>query len=220
MAGAQCVAISIIRAPESNGLRRILLHLNPLEFTLNEEIIADLKLRLNTWHKSSADDSLGKLELESTSGYESGMQVKHLAPILTNKGKRANEYSCTLEVPEALLSFTSAYNVTEVPRKRPGFRRFQATEALKNSAPLLRDNPVKMLILQVAIAHLNDAQRSQVLKQDVQVSAEVEDRVYSLTKSCAEIFAETQLAQREEVKEQSAQQYQQPIHHGPDGWMA
>src|ERR1035437_3556158 len=49
------------------GLRE-LLHLNPLEVTSDEEIIADVKLRLNTWRKSSADDSFGKLELESTPG--------------------------------------------------------------------------------------------------------------------------------------------------------
>jgi len=201
------------------GLRE-LLHLNPIEFTLNEEIVVDLKLRLKTWHKSSSDDSLGKLELESTPGYQSGIHIRNLAPILTNQGKRANEYSCTLEIPEALLSFTSAFNVTEVPRIRPGYRRFQTTEATKNNAPLIRDNPVKMLIQEVAIAHLNEEQKQQVLKQDLQVSAEIEDRVYSLTKSCAEVFAETQLAQGEEVTKQSAQRYQQPINQGPDGWMA
>jgi hypothetical protein len=199
------------------GLRE-LLHLNPFEFTSNEEIIADVKSLLTTWYKSSADDTFGTLELESTPGYEGGIQLRHLAPILTNRGKRANEYSCTLEIPEELLSFSSGYNVTEVARTRPNFRRFQATEVIKNGAPLLRDNPMKMLVIQVAIAHLNEAQREHALNQYVQVSADIGDRAYSITKSCAEIFAGAPLPQPEKVKEQSVQQ-QQPVYHGPDGWM-
>jgi hypothetical protein len=119
-----------------------------------------------------------------------------------------------------LLSFTTAYNTLEVQRRQPGYRRFQATEKTKQNQPLLRDNPVKMLTQDVAVVHLTNEQKEQVLKQYVQVSADIGDRAYSLTKSCAEIFAETQLAQREEVTEQSAQQHQQPIYRGPDGWMA
>lgn len=42
------------------GLRE-LLHLNPLEFTSNDEIIVDLKARLTTWHKSSDSDQFGDL---------------------------------------------------------------------------------------------------------------------------------------------------------------
>jgi hypothetical protein len=57
-----------------------------------------------------------------------------------------------------------------------------------------------MLTQDVAIAHLNVAQQEQVLKQNVLVSAEIENRMYSLTKSCAEIFAETQPAQRDEIE--------------------
>jgi hypothetical protein len=201
------------------GLRE-LLHLNPLEFTSNDQIITDLKAKLNTWHRSSETDHFGELELEVFPGHQGSIRIKHLTPILTSKGKRANEYSCTIEVPEILLSFAaSTHYALEVARKQPGFRRFQATEKTKNNAQLMRDNPVKMLILDVAIAHLNAAQQEQALKQTVLVSAEIEDHVYSLTKSCAEIFAETQLEKREEVTEQSAQQ-RQPTYHGPDGWMA
>jgi hypothetical protein len=200
------------------GLRE-LLHLNPLEFTSNDQIITDLKATLNTWHKSSASDRFGELQLEVFPGREGAIQVKRLTPILTNRGKRANEYSCTIEVPESLLSFGSARYVLEVARNQPGFRRFQATEKTKNNAQLMRDDPVKMLTLDVAIAHLNAAQQEQALKQSVLVSAEIEDQVYSLTKSCVAIFAGTQLAQGEEVTEQNAQQHQPPIYRGPDGWM-
>jgi hypothetical protein len=180
------------------GLRE-LLHLNPLEFTSSDQIITDLKAKLNTWYRSSESDDLGELRLEVFPGREGSIQVKRLTPILTNKGKRANEYSCTLELPELLLSFNSAFNMLEVQR-RPGYRRLQATEKTKQNEPLLRDNPVKMLTQDVAIAHLNVAQQEQVLKQNVLVSAEIENRMYSLTKSCAEIFAETQPAQRDEIE--------------------
>jgi hypothetical protein len=167
------------------GLRD-LLHLNPFEFTSNDEVIADIKSKLATWYKSSANDSTGELQLEAFPGYESGLQVKKLTPILTYKGSRANEYSCTLEIPELLLSFNSAFNVLEVQR-RPGYRRFRATEITKRQ-PLLRNEPVKMLTQDVAIIHLTNEQKDQVLKQYVQVSADIGDSAYSLTKSCAEIF--------------------------------
>ena len=182
------------------GLRE-LLHLNPLEFTSNDHILTDLKARLNIWHKSSERDSFGELQLEVFPGREGAVQVKRLTPILTSRGKRANEYSCTIEVPEILLSFAgSTHYMLEVPRKQAGFRRFQATEKTKNNAPLMRDEPVKMLTLDVAIANLNASQQEQVLKQTALVSAEIENRLYSLTKSWGDIFADTQLAQREEIE--------------------
>lgn len=180
------------------GLRE-LLHLNPLEFTSNDEIITDLKVRLKTWHRSSESDSFGELQLEVFPCRESGIQVKRLTPILTNKGKRANEYLCTIEVPDVLLNFTSASYMLEIPRNRAGYRRFQATEKTKLNAQLMRDVPVRMLILDVAIEHLNAVEQDQVLRQDVLVSAEIGDQMYSLTKSCAEIFSGTHLVQRAEI---------------------
>jgi len=182
------------------GLRE-LLHLNPLEFTSNDQIITDLKTRLNTWRKASESDDFGELQLEVFPGREGGIQVKRLTPVLTSRGKRANEYSCTIDVPEILLNFAgSTCYMFEVSRKQPGFRRFQATEKTKNNAQLMRDDPVKMLNLDVAIAHLNEAQREQALMQNVLVSAEIEDHEYSLTKSCAEIFAAAQPAKSEEIE--------------------
>jgi hypothetical protein len=201
------------------GLRE-LLHLNPFEFTSNEEVIAEVKLRLNTWHKSSANDDSGELELEVFPAYESGIHVKQLTTILINKGSRANEYSCTLEIPELLLSHTTGYIVGEQPRSKPGYRMFQMTETARQNTPLIRGCRMKMMNLSVAIAHLKPEQRDQALKQDVLMSAEIGQHSYSLAKGCAEIFAETQLPQKEEVIEKSAQQHQPPIHNGPDGWMA
>ncbi|MFP5226015.1 MAG: hypothetical protein ACLGXA_00180 [Acidobacteriota bacterium] len=182
------------------GLRE-LLHLNPLEFTSNDQIIADLKARLDTWHMSSGRDNSGELNLEVLPGREGSVQVKRLTPILTNKGKRASEYSCTIEVPEVLLSFAgSTTYMLEVSRRQPRFRRFQATEKTKRDAPLMRDDPVRMLTLDVAIANLNPAQHEEVLTQNVFVSAEIENRTYSLTKRCAEIFTEAQPAMKEEIE--------------------
>ena len=172
------------------GLRE-LLHLNPLEFTSNDQIIIDLKARLEMWRKALENDNSGELQLEVFPGREGPTQVKRLTPILTNRGKRANKYSCTIEVPEILLSFAgSTRYMFEVSRKQEGFKRFQVTEKTKSNAQLMRDDPVKMLTLDVAIDHLNAAQRERVLKQHVLVSAEIENRTYSLMKSCEEIFPE------------------------------
>jgi len=181
------------------GLRE-LLHLNPFEFTSNEEVVADVTSKLAIWHKSSASDGMGELQLEVFPGRQGGIQVKKLTPILKYKGSRANEYSCTLEIPELLLSFSSAFNMLEVPQREAGYRRLQATETTKQNQPLLRDDPVKMLTQDVAIAHLTEEQKEKVLRQNVRISADIGDHTYSLKKSCAEIFAETQPAQREEIE--------------------
>jgi hypothetical protein len=52
----------------------------------------------------------------------------------------------------------------------------------------------------VAIAHLSNEQKEQVLKQSVKVSADIGDRVYTLTKGCAEIFPDAKPAQNEEIE--------------------
>jgi hypothetical protein len=180
------------------GLRE-LLHLNPFEFTSNEEVIADIKERLKTWFKSSANDNFGELELEVFPGYESGIRVKHLTPILINKGSRANEYSCTLEIPIVLLSHMGGSIVGEQQRGKPGFRTFVMTEEARGKSPMIRESRMEMMKLSVAIDHLTEEQREQALKQDVHVFGEIGEREYSLTKSCAEIFAETQPARRKET---------------------
>lgn len=99
------------------------------------------------------------------SAFPSATPPNRQAPIPTYKGSRANEYSCTLEIPELLVNFNIAYNALEVQRK-PKYRRFQATEITKQRHPLLRDNPVKMLTQDVAIAHLTNEQTEQVLRQN------------------------------------------------------
>jgi hypothetical protein len=191
-------AAYIERGVGREGLRD-LLHLNPLEFTSNDEIIADLKSKLATWHKSSSSDNLGEVDLDIFPGYQSQIRVKHLTPVLINRGNRANEYSCTLEVPKALLSHQNGWIVGEQPGGRPGFRTFLMTEEAKGKSPLIRGSRIEMMKITVAIDHLTQEQREQALKQDVEVIAQIGDRAYSLTKSCAEIFAETQLAQREQI---------------------
>jgi hypothetical protein len=81
--------------------------------------------------------------------------------------------------------------------------------------------PMTILTEDVSISHLSEEERKQTLMQEVLVSADIDDRHYSLRKSCAELFSEIELfAEREKVKEQSANHYVQPINSGPNGWMA
>jgi hypothetical protein len=116
------------------GLRD-LLHLNPTVFSNNSDVIKDFKAKLDAWcPQSISEDDQGKLELKCERGYESGIQVMHLTPVLTNKARRVKEYSCTLDIPGALLTFNSASHVIEVQRSRPGYRRFRVTEEPKQHA--------------------------------------------------------------------------------------
>lgn len=108
--------------------------------------------------------------------------------MLTNKGSRAKEYACTLDVPASLLSWNTASYYVEVQGAKSGYRRFRVTEAHKSNTPILKDQTIEMLGLDVSITHLGEPARSEVLSQPVYVSAEMETHSYELTVPCSEIF--------------------------------
>jgi hypothetical protein len=174
------------------GIRE-LLHLNPSLFKANDEVIADLKSRLSTWQvpdtNSSSEDEYGKLDLRHTPRYEAPVgRVVRLEPSLTNKGPRAKEYACTLDVPSQLLSWNTSSYYVEAQGAKAGYRRFRVTESFKQNLPILKDQTMEMLGLDVSITHLGEPQRSEVLRLPIYVAAEMDSHTYDLAVQCAEVF--------------------------------
>jgi hypothetical protein len=176
------------------GIRE-LLHLNPAVFKTNDDVIVDLKDRLSMWQapdtKSSSEDEYGKLDLRHHPRFEAPVgRVVRLAPILTNKGSRAKEYACSLDVPSPLLSWNTSSYYVEAQGAKAGYRRFRVTEVTKQNAPILKDQTMEMLGLDVSITHLSEPSRSEVLKLPIVLSAELESHSYELTVTCDEVFRE------------------------------
>jgi hypothetical protein len=111
------------------GLRHVL-HLNPIEFTDESEVLAALKERLSPLAKSLRPHDV-HLELVSTvSPRQDGHAIRKIELKLVNDtNKRIMEYNGELLIPAALLKHWSAFYPHEVGRSDP--RRFQFDE--KNS---------------------------------------------------------------------------------------
>jgi hypothetical protein len=175
------------------GIRE-LLHLNPITFTQNAEVLADIKSKLSIWstsggQSSPSDDEFGTLELRHSPRYEAHVgRVVDLKPFLSNKGSRAKEYACTLEVPSQLLSWSNASYYVEVTGNRAGYRRFRVTEETKQRVPILKDQELEMLVLNVSITHLKEPERHGVLAMPIYVLAELESHSYDLTVPCTQVF--------------------------------
>lgn len=173
---------------------RDLLHLNPIEFTNNEEVLAVLGERLATWKQqfrpnSNAQDDRGSLELRFEPTYESGNRIVNLTPILTNNGARAKDYSCTIEVPARLLSFSNAKYLLEVSAARAQYRRFRATEEHKQFRPLQRGDSIEMLKLGISVTEIPASEREQLFRLPIYVLGEIETHGYSLEVPCGELFS-------------------------------
>ena len=148
------------------GIRE-LLQLNPMSFVTDKEILIDLSSKIETWkpkiQQSLSGDERGKLDLHYAEGHESGVRVIYLIPTLTNKGQRANEYSCMLEVPRELLDFSKAVMVKEIGTERPGYRRFLASDVSERKE-LFKGLPIQFLNLAVSTEGLFSSQKALVYK--------------------------------------------------------
>lgn len=172
---------------------RDLLHLNPTVFKTNDEVVADLKGRLSAWHapksRPASEDEHGELGLKHHAQFHAQAgRLVCLTATLTNKGARAKEYACTLEVPSQLLSWETCGYFLEKPSNRPGYRFFQYTEATRDNAPLLKGETIKMFMLDVSITNLREPMRSEMLALSIYLSAEIEAHSYELTVPCSEVF--------------------------------
>lgn len=185
------IASYIENGVDREGIRD-LLHLNPVWFTNNDEVLEEFKRKLAAWEPSQAEpnfeDEFGKLELIHQAGYGGiAGNVIHLTATLTNLTSRANEYACTLEVPAALLSFSGNTTYVVEVGSRSGYRRFRTTEAHKGM-PLVKGETMDMLNLDISMSGLPPDLRSKVLEQAICVTAEMGSYSYKREIPCSRIF--------------------------------
>jgi hypothetical protein len=177
---------------------RTLLHLNPKQFTTNDEILEDLKQKASLWPKSSLpefgeriiSDEKGTLKLlVARSNSVPGLPVASLTPQFMNTGARVKEYSCAIEIPTPLLNFQSASFMIETTSIRPGYRKFRMTEQNRSGVPIQRDEMVDLMIIEIARMNLGNTDRDKVSSQPIFVTAEMDDRLYRVSMIVDSIFA-------------------------------
>jgi hypothetical protein len=113
---------------------RCFLHLNPFEFTADQEVLLRLPELLEPW-KSLAPVESTILLNSATSRVQDGHQISRLeVTLVNNTGRRIKEYTCDVRVPADILKHWGAHYVGEVrPSGEPGRRLFRFTEADKGS---------------------------------------------------------------------------------------
>jgi hypothetical protein len=119
---------------ESVGLEglRVLLHLNPIEFANESEVLAALPERLEPW--KSLKPSGIRLELASEGNrQQEGHTIRTLVTILDNDtNKRITQYTCVVRLPASILKHWNTVYTMEIPSGDQGRRHFRFDESSYN----------------------------------------------------------------------------------------
>ena len=110
------------------GLRQ-LLHLNPVEFTDDSEVLAALPERIAKWPTLTPAGI--RLQLESVrQPSESGHPIsKYTVTLINDTNQRIREYTGEVSVPSGILKHWSTGYTTEIRRNDPNRRAFGFSEA-------------------------------------------------------------------------------------------
>ncbi|MDP9050975.1 MAG: hypothetical protein M3O31_09700, partial [Acidobacteriota bacterium] len=166
---------------------RDLLHLNPVSFETNEEILAHLKIRLPSWNVDESKDVQGEISLKATPTYSASGRIVALIPMFRNDGPRANDYSCTMYVPTLLVrKFGSCW--VAVPTDKPGYSAYRVTETHRNREPILNDSTMDFMSIEASMTDLNSAERATLINTPVHISAQIGERIYRASIPVADIF--------------------------------
>lgn len=104
---------------------RDLLHLNPIEFTDENEVLAELPKRLEQW--KALKPSGIELQLASRIvGQQDGHLIRRLETTLVNETNNAiDKYELEIRLPSNILRHWSTVHPSEVRRNIPGVRYFR-----------------------------------------------------------------------------------------------
>ena len=138
---------------------RDLLHLNPITFRHESEVIDALAERLRPWKTLTPSGIRIQLQASARS-YQDGHQTRQLnAVLINNSPKRITNYNCVLRVPAGLLTHWSSAYVAEVRSDAPGYRCFATDENSRGViAPLVTETLISVpSCTQCAANHTGEA---------------------------------------------------------------
>jgi hypothetical protein len=167
---------------------RDLLHLNPIEFTNEAEVLAALPGRLEKWRSLKSSGVEIKLESSSTAQSD-GHVIRRLEVILVNDtNERITQYDCTVRLPAGILKHWGATYMMEVKKGDPSWRYFRFTET-HNPPPQPRDRSV-LISFDYCTRCAHDASMQvpgQVASSIVEATIWINGREYSDSKTIQEL---------------------------------
>jgi len=172
---------------------RDLLHLNPIEFTDESEVLAALPERLARWR--ALPSSGIQVQLSSAKGrLQDGHVIRNLEVTLINQtSQRIPKYDCEIWLPEGVLKHWGAVYMDELRDNHPGRRHFKFNEA---RVGLLTPRERKLLIAfdYCAKCALDDFGGIPALVAEAVVEATVwiEEREYTTKKTIQELAEEAE----------------------------
>jgi hypothetical protein len=123
----------IHRSVGREGIRD-LLHLNPIPFSDETEILAELPGLLQRW-KVLPSSGIRILLQSGNRTREQDHWIRRLAVSLVNdSGQRINSFNCRVRLPAGILKHWSSVYPSEVPSDDPRYRCFTFDENMKRSA--------------------------------------------------------------------------------------
>jgi hypothetical protein len=121
---------------------RDLLHLNPIEFTDEAEVLTALPALLEKWRSLKPSGIEIKLESSPTGQSQDGHVIRRFEVILVNDtNERITQYDCTIRLPAGILKHWGGTHMTEVKKGDPAWRYFRFTET-HNPPPQPHDQSV------------------------------------------------------------------------------
>jgi hypothetical protein len=172
---------------------RDLLHLNPIEFTDESEVLAALPERLAGW-KSLRPSGI-ELQLSTIKNCEHANHVlRTLVVTLVNEtSQRVTEYDCEIRIPVGLLKHRNEKSLSEVKSNEPNRRCFRIDETARGSAKprvvMPHDKRVLMTFDYCTQCALDDCRGIAALVAEAIIEAKVwiEGREYSTAKTVQEL---------------------------------
>jgi len=115
---------------------RDLLHLNPIEFADEMDVLAALPERLKAWGTLEATGIIPQIKATLPIRHQDGHEIRQLTySVINNTDSRINQISGTLRIPAGILKhWSSAYALDEEPSNDPAYRIFRFDE--RNIRPI------------------------------------------------------------------------------------
>lgn len=179
---------------EREGLRE-LLHLNPTAFTESSEVLSHLRDALKQWQPEDAQDfpsrgEIASINLRCVRGNAPQLRTANIFLSIQNIGRgRIREYSGTISVPAATLTFSSSAYISELPPRTPGYRSFRGTEKSQGGVAIHSGDNFQVVSIEIAVGHLSAEERARVMQMDVIGEAEADGEVLRIRRPLEELMS-------------------------------
>ncbi len=188
------VAAYAHKSVKREGLRD-LLQLNPFSFTESSEVLHHLASTLQTWHpvaptNLSGHGEFARASFQTARGNTPQIKALNIFLCIENIGHaRIREYMATISVPTDTLAFTSTAYTAEIRARWPGFRSFRTTEKDHGGVPIYSGDRFQVISIEVAVDHLSEERRDEVLQMDVIGEVLAGDEQLRIRRSVGELMS-------------------------------